>query len=193
MNKTNFRNFFRFELGSVLLILFGAVLLMNPDFGSAAVASILGWVLVIAGAAGLIVSFAVLSAPDLTGLGISFLLLVVGIYLLRRPLMLASLIGLFLGLLLLTQGLGSLRDGLQLKRFGGGYRLSLLLGIGMSVLGIVLILSPMTTSRFVMRMAGFVMVVCGISNLISRRRNNKFITASRKKIIGQPNIIDADL
>jgi hypothetical protein len=34
------KKIFRFELGSVFLIIFGAILLINPDFGSAAVAAV---------------------------------------------------------------------------------------------------------------------------------------------------------
>ena len=154
--------------------------------------AILGWVLVGGGAAGLLIG--VLSWP---GLGIaeligSIILLGGGIYLLRNPLMLASLMGILLGLLLLSQGLGALRDALQVKRYGGRYQLSLILGIGMSALGAYLILSPMATSRFVMTVAGLIMVACGITNLISHCRADKYITGSRKKIIHNPDIIDAD-
>lgn len=192
MNQLNLKKLFRFEVGSVFLILFGGILLLNPDFGSAAVSAILGWVLVVGGAAGLLIG--VLSWP---GLGIaeligSIILLGGGIYLLRNPLMLASLMGILLGLLLLSQGLGALRDALQVKRYGGRYQLSLILGIGMSALGAYLILSPMATSRFVMTIAGLIMIACGITNLISHRRADKYITGSRKKIIHNPDIIDAD-
>lgn len=192
MNQLNLKKLFRFEVGSVFLILFGGILLLNPDFGSAAVSAILGWVLVVGGAAGLLIG--VLSWP---GLGIaeligSIILLGGGIYLLRNPLMLASLMGILLGLLLLSQGLRALRDALQVKRYGGRYQLSLILGIGMSALGAYLILSPMATSRFVMTIAGLIMIACGITNLISHRRADKYITGSRKKIIHNPDIIDAD-
>ena len=192
MEKRKLPNLFRLELGSILLVIFGGVLLLNPDFGSAALAGILGWVLVGAGAAGLFIGFTARPMLGIGGIGSSFVTLAFGIYLLRRPLMLAKVIGLVLGLLLLTQGLGALRDALRLKRFGGSCGLSLALGIGMSALGAVLLLSPMTTSRFVMSVAGIVMVACGISNLISHRQANKFITGTRKKIIGDPDIIDAD-
>ena len=195
MRKWNYRKLFRMELGSVLLILIGAVLLLNPDFGSAALASIVGWLMVGGGAAGLLIgilSQPVLGFMELAG---SVLVLCFGIYLLRRPLMLASAIGVMLGLLLLSQGLGALREALQVKRYGGHYHFGLLFGIGMAAVGAYLIVSPLATSRFVMTLAGLVMVACGITNLINHHRASKWIAGSRKKIIGDPpssNIIDAD-
>jgi len=192
MGKISYQKFFRFELGSVLLILFGMILLLNPDFGSAALATILGWILVGGGAAGLAlgcISWPALGIAELIG---SLIVLCCGIYLLRNPLMLASLAGVLLGLLMISQGLGSLRDGLQVKRYGGKYQFSVILSIGMLILGVYLILSPMATSRFVMKMAGLIMIASGISNLISHHRAQKYITDSRKKIIGNSKIIDAE-
>lgn len=195
MGKMNFIKRFRFELGSVFLILFGGLLLLNPDFGSAALAAILGWILVGGGAVGLLIGF--LRWPGLGTMELlgSFLLLGCGVYLLRNPLALASLLGIGLGILLLSQGVGSLGDAWRVIGYGGFYQLSLILGIGMTALGAYLILSPLATSRFVMSVAGLAMVVCGITNLISHRRASKFITSSRHKIIGNsdtPDIIDAD-
>lgn len=188
MNKLNFKKLFRLEVGSILLILFGTILLMNPDFGSAAVAAILGWILIGGGAAGLLIGF--LSWP---GLGIGELvgscaLLGAGIYLLKNPLMLASLLGILLGILLASQGLGALRDALRVKRYGGFYQLGLILGIAMITLGLFLVFSPMATSRFVMTAAGLVMVACGIVNLVSHKKAAKYISASGS----DDSVIDAD-
>lgn len=183
MSKLNYQKLFRFEAGSIFLILFGAVLLLNPDFGSAAVAAVLGWVLIGGGVAGLLIGF--LSWPglgfgELVGSGI---LLASGIYLLNNPLMLAKLLGILLGLLLVSQGLGAVRDGLRLKRYGGTFRLSLTAGIAMAALGVYLILSPMATSRFVWTVAGLVMVASGITNLVSHRRADKFIAKAKETVI----------
>ena len=126
MAKINYKKLFRFEIGSILMVLFGAVLLLNPDFGSAALSAILGWLLVGSGAAGLAIGFLSWPALGILELIGSFIILGGGIYLLRNPLMLASLVGVLLGLLLLSQGLGSLRDALQVKRYGGSFKFSLI-------------------------------------------------------------------
>ena len=76
------KKFSKSELGSVLLIVFGAILLLNPDLGSAALTSVLGWLLVAIGAGGLI-----LGVPAGAGLGQlsgSILALIGGIWLLMK-------------------------------------------------------------------------------------------------------------
>lgn len=184
MSKMNYKKLFRLEIGSVLLIILGIVLLLKPDFGSAAIGTIFGWFLVGGGIVGFVIGF--LSWPGL-GLGeivISGALLATGVYLLNHPMVLASLLGILLGILLASQGLGALRDALRIKRHGGYFKLGLILGIGMVALGIFLIFSPLTTSRFVMTVAGIIMIVCGLSNLFCHRKATKFIAAD--------SIIDAD-
>lgn len=183
MSKLDYQKIFRFEAGSIFLILFGAVLLLNPDLGSAAVAAVLGWVLIGGGVVGLLIGF--LSWP---GLGIgelmgSGLLLASGIYLLNRPLMLAKLLGVLLGILLLAQGIGDVRDGLRVRQYGGAFRFHLITSVAMTALGAYLILSPLATSRFVWTVAGLVMVACGITNLVSHRKADKFITQAKETII----------
>ena len=174
-------------IGSVLLILGGLVLLSDPDFGSAAVATVIGWVLIAAGALGLIVSvlsWPVFSVPEillcLLGLG-------VGIYLVKNPLSLASILGFVLGAYLVIQGGGSLLECVKLRQNGFGFRPNLVLGAAMLVFGLILIFSPLAASQLIMTLCGLVMVVCGAANLVIRAR-----AAKRLQQGGKDKIIDAD-
>lgn len=187
MKNINWSKLIRMETGSVVLVIFGVILALNPDFGSAAVAAILGWVLIGAGAAGLLIG--VLSWPGL-GMGElagSLILLAAGIYLQRNPLMLASLLGILLGVLLVGQGVGAMRDALRLKRRGGHWQPGLILAAVMLVAGLGLIFSPLTTSRLVMTVAGVVMIACGVGNLVSHYKVEQYIHGAG----GNP-VIDAD-
>lgn len=176
------------SFGSVLLVAAGLILLFNPDFGSAAVAVIIGWILVAAGALGILVSilsWPVLGVPEILifalGLGL-------GIYLLNNPLSLASILGFALGAWLAIQGIAALVEALRLKKAGYSFTADLVLALVMVVLGVVLIFSPLTTSRVVMCLCGLGMVVCGVMNLVVRARAAKLLQEYQRK----RKIIDAD-
>lgn len=174
--------------GSIALIAFGLVLVFFPDFGSRTVATIAAWLLMIAGTAGLLIG--VLSWPmfgfgTLAGSGIS---LIVGFYILRNPLSLASLLGILLGALLTVQGLGALGDVLRLRRNGEFWVLGMVWAGFTLVMGLILIFSPMTTSRIVMTLVGLAMIVCGGGNLYTHYKAKSYMDPGKNS----SRIIDAD-
>lgn len=174
--------------GSVALIVLGLVLLLFPDFGSSTVAVILAWVLMIGGSAGLLIG--VLSWPALgfgTMIG-SGLVLAAGIYILRHPLSLASILGVLLGVLLTAQGLGALGDALRLRRGGALWLPGLVLSILTMVFGLILIFSPLTSSRIVMTVVGLVLIVFGAGNLYTHFKAGSCTDSGS----GKGRIIDAD-
>ena len=174
--------------GSIALIVLGLVLLLFPDFGSSTVAVILAWILMIGGSAGLLIG--VLSWPAFgfgTMIG-SGLVLVAGIYILRHPLSLASILGVLLGVLLTAQGLGALGDVLRLRRGGGLWVPGLVLSILTMVFGLILIFSPLTSSRIVMTVVGLVLIVFGAGNLYTHFKAGSCTDSGS----GKGRIIDAD-
>lgn len=186
MKKMDVKKLAQSGLGAALMILFGVVLLLNPDFGSAAVATVLGWILIVCGGIGVLIG--VFSWPGL-GFGEflgSLVLLGCGVFLLKSPLSLASVLGLMLGIFLAVQGISSVFRALRLRRQEGLWLPGLLLGALMLVLGLILAFSPMTTSRLVMSIVGIVLIACGIGSLANRRQEAKYLHG------GDDSIIDAD-
>ncbi len=178
----------RARWGSIILMLFGLILIIFPDFGSKTVAGIIAWILMGLGTVGLVAG--VLSWPMfgfgmLVGSGIS---LAVGFYILQNPLSLASILGILLGAFLTVQGLGALGDTLRLRRNGQLWGIGLVWSIVTLLLGLVLIFSPMTTSRIVMTVTGIVMMVCGGVNLYTHTKASPYIHSKQ----GRGTIIDAD-
>jgi uncharacterized membrane protein HdeD (DUF308 family) len=173
----------RSNLGSILMIVFGAVLVMNPDSASALVSAILGWGLVIVGAVLLVGG--ILDGRDGGGIGQGVLFLLVGSWLRRNPLMIAKVVGVLLGLTAVQHGWRALENAQRAKRNGGFWIPGAVLAAVELLVGVRLIFSPLSVSRVVLTLAGIAMAACGIWELISRRREKKYIP-------GTPNIIDAD-
>lgn len=163
------------RLSSVILILIGAVLLLRPDSGAKALTLIVGWILVIAGGIGVAGSVFSRMAFGYGTMGSSLIMLLLGILIVSRPLMLASLFGVVIGAYLVFSGLGSLGDAGRLRANGQSWVFGMIWGGVSVIVGVGLILSPMTSSRLVMMLAGLVMIVCGVGSIVTRVRLKHFL------------------
>ena len=175
-------------IGYLLLVALGCLLIFRPDFGSAAVATVLGWVSIVIGGIMIFVcllSWPVLGFPQLlTGIAaVAF-----GVYILLNPLMLASIFGIAVGIYLAFQGFISISESRKLRKFGHSFLASLLMGLVMLALGLVLIFAPLTSSRLVMMLIGISMVLCGGVRLLLRSVAARKLSQPKD----DPNIIDAD-
>lgn len=175
-------------IGYLMLVALGCLLIFRPDFGSAAVATVLGWSAVIIG--GIVIFVCLLSWPVL---GIPQLLVGIaavgfGAYILLNPLMLASIFGIAVGIYMTFQGMLSTFEGLKLRKLGCRFLPSLIIGLIMFALGFVLIFAPMTSSRLVMMLIGISMVLCGGVRLLLRAVAARKLSQPKE----DPNIIDAD-
>ena len=183
MKGINWKSMRRSNLGSILMIVFGAVLVMNPDSASALVSAILGWGLFVIGAVLVVGGF--LEGRDGGSIGQGVLFLLVGSWLRRNPLMIAKVVGVLLGLTAVSHGWRALENAQRSKRNGGFWVPGAVLAAVELLVGVRPIFSPLSVSRVVLTIAGIAMVVCGVWELISRNREKKYIP-------GTPNIIDAD-
>ena len=183
MKGINWKSMHRSNLGSILMIVFGAVLVMNPDSASALVSAILGWGLFVIGAVLVVGGF--LDGRDGGSIGQGVLFLLVGSWLRRNPLMIAKVVGVLLGLTAVQHGWRALENAQRSKRNGGFWVPGAVLAAVELLVGVRLIFSPLSVSRVVLTIAGIAMVVCGVWELIFRNREKKYIP-------GTPNIIDAD-
>lgn len=161
----------------VLMALVGLVLLFAPDTASAIIGRVAG--------VGLLVVGAVYLAEGLTTrleLGwrvLRGLLCLAGAgWLLSDPLALAAWIGRLTGLFFLLRGLGSLAEA---KSLGQKLTLPLIVTLG----GALLLLSPMVTSRLVLKGFGLMMAIVGALLIVTRINRQKRLEGP-----DDPNIID---
>lgn len=161
----------------VLVTVLGLILLFNPDSAAALVAKIIGWILVIGGA-GKAISMAGKSSGARGWAGAA-ICIILGVVLLKRPLWMAESCGRILGILLVARGFHDLRK--------SNFQKAKVLAVVTMVAGAVLILTPLSLTRTLMRLAGMVVAVIGAINIVEKLQEMKLLEAG-----GDPNIIDAD-
>lgn len=166
-----------------LQLLLGLLLLVNPDGAIALVFRVIGWLLV-AVAVGLAISMVTdrtvkagnLAAALVCGLG--------GIYLTRNPLALLAGTGKLLGVVLIIRGSAGLLQERQFSAFRMGRILPELPAL---ILGLLLLISPMTPSRLILRIIGVVLILGAAAKFFAVKGD---LFALREP--EDPNIIDAD-
>lgn len=183
MRNFDWRSLLRFQGGSLLMILCGGILTVCPDSASVLISAVLGWLLIAAGVA--LVILGLLGGVEIVTIVQGAGLLVVGSWLHRHPLMIASALGIVLGLVSLSQGWRKAKRASRTKLYGGLRIWDGVVAAAELLVGLVLIVTPLSLSRLVMTVAGLFMVICGAADLVSSWKSGCYLD-------GSDNIIDAD-
>lgn len=161
----------------VLLCLLGLVLLLSPDTASALLGKLAGVGLLVAG-----IVYVVDSLSNRQALGrklvVGLLCLAGAGWLLHDPLALAAWIGRIAGIVFVLLGLEKLSNA---RRMG----LPVAWPLVTTLAGVALVLSPMITSRLVLKGFGLVLAILGGVMILSRINRQKQLSEPQ-----DPNIID---
>lgn len=159
-----------------LLAVVGLILLVRPDSALGLIALILGWFVILAGVS-YCISALVRRTRRMEWALWGLLCLILGSWLVRNPLTVASFIMRALGIFLMIQvGVRALRSD---KSQSPG-------SIVTAVVGMTLFLLPKTASRLVFSLCGLAVLAAGVLMLLSRLRRKKLDSGD-----DDPNIIDA--
>ena len=183
MRKFDWRSLLRFQAGSILMIICGAILTVKPDSASVLISAVLGWMLIAMGAAMLIAGF--VGGVEIVTIVQGALFLVAGAWLHRHPLAIASALGRILGLVALIQGWRKATRVRRTKLYGGFWLWDAGVAAAELLVGLVLILTPLSLSRLVAALTGIFMVICGVADLMAFWKGGRYPG-------GFDNIIDAD-
>lgn len=187
MNKKSIMSLLNLFAAPALLILLGLILIVNPDSASALITKVLGWVLILGGAISLYAAMTGNSGRRTAKAVPAVVCLLVGIYFVTNPLVLAKWLGRILGIVLAVQGAGEIASNRKERQGADVLCPSMILSIVTTVVGIILILLPMATSRLLFMICGIVLLVIGVAELLDRLKNKKRLEDGEK-----PHIIDAD-
>ena len=156
-----------FVLTAILTLILGILLITSPGTAMRTVFLLVGWTLVISGAASLLT--ALLSKGQPVGQGDLVLGLVqvaTGLVVLMRPGFLMSLAGIVVGFVLLIHGIHDIQHARESKALGYDWKLSMGVGIAAVVMGVIVMVNPFPTMETLLRIAGIFLLVDGLADLL---------------------------
>ena len=156
-----------FVVTAVLTLILGILLITSPGTAMRTVFLLVGWTLVISGAASLLT--ALLSKGQPVGQGDLVLGLVqvaTGLVVLMRPGFLMSLAGIVVGFVLLIHGIHDVQHARESKALGYEWKLSMGVGIAAVVMGVIVMINPFSTLETLLRIAGIFLLVDGLADLL---------------------------
>ncbi len=156
-----------FVLTAILTLILGILLITSPGTAMRTVFLLVGWTLVISGAASLLT--ALLSRGQPVGQGDLVLGLVqvaTGLVVLMRPGFLMSLAGIVVGFVLLIHGIHDIQHARESKALGYEWKMSMGVGIAAVVMGIIVMVNPFSTLETLLRIAGVFLLVDGVADLL---------------------------
>lgn len=156
-----------FVLTAILTLILGILLITSPGTAMRTVFLLVGWTLVISGAASLLT--ALLSKGQPVGQGDLVLGLVqvaTGLVVLMRPGFLMSLAGIVVGFVLLIHGIHDIQHARESKALGYEWKLSMGVGVAAVVMGVIVMVNPFSTLETLLRIAGIFLLVDGVADLL---------------------------
>ncbi len=156
-----------FVLTAILTLILGILLITSPGTAMRTVFLLVGWTLVISGAASLFT--ALLSKGQPVGQGDLVLGLVqvaTGLVVLMRPGFLMSLAGIVVGFVLLIHGIHDIQHARESKALGYEWKLSMGVGVAAVVMGVIVMVNPFSTLETLLRIAGIFLLVDGVADLL---------------------------
>lgn len=151
-------------------IVLGIYLIMQPGAATVALCSLIGWLILLAGAAGAVNSVTFQRATFMTSplLPVSVAGIMVGLFFITRPYTLVEIVGLIICVFLMIQGMTSIQTAVNRKRWGDTlWWVPLIIGIACVLLGVYALFAPGASTALMMRIAGIMLAFSGVVNMIA--------------------------
>ena len=148
------------KVTGIILLLIGAALVLSPGGTLYSLCRLMGWCLVIAGAAGIIMGLTGVKSPaDTAGGTLSAL---VGIVFLSHPGLVVSILPMVIGIAITGAGAGLLIKIIAEKEMGLIAAMQAIGGTITLMVGLVLIFNPISAVKILMVILGVVLIYYGI-------------------------------
>ena len=163
--KNMFSNFLKLSiLSSIIFILFGLLLFINPDGVITSISLIIGLILLIIGIVELVCYFKDrINYQNILMLSLFFI--ATGIILISNPNIIATIIPIFIGVCMLALGIQKI-DIAMLIKGTGRWAYILITGIITLLCGILLIVNPIKGAFIATKMIGLIIMVYSVLDII---------------------------
>lgn len=154
----------------LISLVLGIYLVLRPWSATEAICAFIGWLILLAGAAGtfnavLFQRATLISTPLLP---VSVAGLVIGVFFITRPYTLIEIVGLVICVLLMLEGMTNIQNALQRYRWGDRvWWMPLVVGILCLVLGLMALFAPWASTAMMMRLIGIMLICSGAVSLLS--------------------------
>jgi uncharacterized membrane protein HdeD (DUF308 family) len=156
-----------FLMTAGLTILLGLILIIAPGIAIRTIFLVVGWMLLLTGAASLLTALCSKGKPVGQGdLVLGLIQVATGLVVLMRPGFLMSLVGIVLGFIMLLHGVHDIQNAREAKALGYDHRLSLVVGIVTGIMGLVIMINPFSTATTLLRVAGLFLLLDGLGDVL---------------------------
>lgn len=181
MLKKLFRNYF---LLSLVCILLGIALIVNPEFFTHAISYTIGGLSVGVGAISIIRYVTKGEDKDeyVSNLLRGIVLSIIGIFLIAKPDFIFKVIAFAFGFYMLFSGIVSLMNSMDIKRADGNWVPPCVFASITAVLGLIILLNPLAPFKIAVRILGIALLVSGITNMSGSLSGNRQLKNIEKNI-----------
>ena len=145
-------------------IVLGIYLVARPGSATTALCSLIGWLVLVAGVAG-IQHATMLESPLLP---FSVVGAVIGLFIVTRPSILAEIVSLILCVFLLIEGASGLQRAFQRRNWGDRlWVVPLVVGLLSLLVGLWMLFAPLASTFLMMRVVGVALIVSSAVNLLA--------------------------
>lgn len=179
------------SVSSILVALFGLILLLMPSLTNKLVVYGIGILLLVYGTCRIFRYMKRDAAAGMTDhdLFIGLVCVVTGLFMLLHSTVIIKILPFLFGLFLIFGAARSIQTAFDIRRFHGfHWGLHLLVGIFFAIAGIRAIRNPFGTAKVLTRFVGGILLILGIYLFLANRK----VQDLRSKYMSEPDIIDQD-
>jgi len=178
---------------SIMLLLIGLLLFINPGLVVSVISYIIGFFLMAIGISQIIKYYQNRENTAMAAyLFIGIVVSVIGFILILKPTLIATIIPVIVGIFMLMNSIEKITLSISLKEQSDKWYITFIFGILTLVLSIFLILNPLTGSLIVTELLGIILIVYSVLDLVEKFAIKKKLKSVKKEVSKETKIIDAE-